>query len=215
MIYYPLLSLNIACHLDASKLVFLFDMTSTIRLGSLSAPTRPQPSTSFTITIDGPLPEALFEAPAPIPQPQPPPLPQPVVVDQAAREELDDTIEYWIEEADPKIASNAVITIDAATQYSRPSSRPGLAAASPRPIIGLRISGAIEAIITGAAPVYAPRQPRPSTSAPSPPPLYTDSARRVVRRPPPALLVQRLRTRSTTGDGPLFKPLLLDTRCFL
>ena len=167
-----LLSLNIAHHLDASKLVFLFDMTNTFCLGSLSAPPRPQPSTSFTITIDGPLPESFFEAPAPVPQPLPPPLPQPVVVDQAAQEEFDDTLEYWIEEADPEIASNAIITIDAATQYSRPSSRPGLAAASPRPIIGLCISGAIEAIITGAAPVYAPRQPRPPALAPSPPPLY-------------------------------------------
>ena len=146
-------------------------MTSKIRLGSSSAPPRPQPSTSFTITIDGPLLEALINAPPPPPQPLPPLLPQPVVVDQAAQEELDDTVKYWIEEADPEIASNAVICIDATTQYSRPSSRPGLADSSPRPIINLRISGAIEAIITGAAPVYAPREPRPSTSAPSPPPL--------------------------------------------
>ena len=190
-------------------------MTSTSRLGSLSAPPRPQPSTSFTITIDGPLPEAFFEAPAPVPQPQPPPLPQPVVVDQAAQEEFDDTLEYWIEEADPEIASNAIICINAATQYSRQSSRPDSAAASPRPIIGLRISGAIEAIITGAAPVYAPRQPRPPASAPSPPPLYWDSARRVVRHPPPAFLVQRPRTRSGSGDEPLFEPLISDNRCLL
>ena len=88
-------------------------MTSTFCLGSLSAPPRPQPSTSFTITIDGPLPEALIEAPTPPPQPLPPSLPQPVVVDQAAQEGLDDTFEYWIEEADPEIASNAVICIDA------------------------------------------------------------------------------------------------------
>ena len=78
------------------------------------------------------------------------------MVDQATREDLDDTLEYWIEEGDPEIASNAVICVDACTQYSCPSSRPGSAAVSPRPIIGLRISGAIEAIITGAAPVYAP-----------------------------------------------------------
>ena len=87
--------------------------------------------------IDGPLPEALIEAPAPPPQPQPPSLPQPIVVDQAAQEDLDSTVEYWIEEADPEIASNAVICIVATTQYSHLSSRPGLAAASPRPIIGL------------------------------------------------------------------------------
>ena len=190
-------------------------MTSKFCLGSSSAPPRPQPSTSFTITIDGPLPEVFVEAPPPPPQPQLPSLPQPVVVDQATREDLDDTVEYWIEEDDPEIASNAVICIDACTQYSRPSSRPGSAAASPRPIIGLRISGAIEAIITGAAPVYAPREPRPSTSAPSPPPLYRDSARRVVRRPPPALLVQRPRTRSSSGEEPLYEPLISDTRCFL
>ena len=131
-------------------------MTSMFCLGSLSAPPRPQPSTTFTITIDGPLPEALIEAPVPHLQPQPPPLPQAVVVEQAAQEDLDSTVEYWIEEADPEVASNAIIHIDAATQYSRPSSRPGSAAASPTPIISLRISGAIEAIITGAAPVYAP-----------------------------------------------------------
>ena len=211
MICYPLLSLNKARHLDAFKFIFYSDMTSTFRLGSLSAPPRPQPSTSFTITIDGPLPEALIEAPVP----QLPPLPQAVVVDQAAQEDLDSTVEYWIEEANPEVASNAIIHIDAATQYSRPSSRPGSAAASPTPIIGLRFSGAIEAIITSTAPVYAPRPPRPSTSAPSPPPLYADSARRVVRRPPPALLVQRPRTRSSSGDGPLFKPLISDTSCFL
>ena len=130
-------------------------------------------------------------------------------------EDLDNTVEYWIEEDDPEIASNAVICIDACTQYSRPSSRPGSAAASPRPIIGLCISGAIEAIITGAAPVYAPWDPRPSTLAPSPPPLYRDIARRVVRRPPPALLVQRPRTHSSSGNEPLYEPLISDTRFFL
>ena len=190
-------------------------MTSKIRLGSSSAPPRPQPSTSFTIRIDGPPLEAFIEAPPAPPQPLPPSLPQPVVVDQAPREDLDDTVEFWIEEDDPVIASNAIISVDACTQYSRPSSCPGSAAASPRPIIGLRISGAIEAIITGAAPVYAPWDPRPSTLAPSPPPLYRDSARRVVRRPPPALLVQRPRTRSSSGDEPLYEPLISDNRCFL
>ena len=214
MICYPLLS-QYSSSFDASKVAYFLDMTSRICLGSSSAPPRPQPSTTITVRIDGPCPEEFIEAPPAPPQPLPPSLPQPVAVDQATREDLDDTIEFWIEEDDPEIASNAIVTIDACTQYSRPSSRPGSAAASPRPIIGLRISGAIEAIITGAAPVYAQREPRPSTSAPSLPPLYRDSARRVVRRPPPALLVQRPRTRSSSGDEPLYEPLISDNRCFL
>merc|ERR1711946_67037 len=93
-----------------------------------------------------------------------------------------------------------------------PPSRPGSARASPHPVIGLRISGVVEAIITAAAPVYATRSPRTS---PPPPPAYADSAARVVRRPPNALLVQRPRARSSAGDGPLFEPLISDTRCFL
>ena len=102
--------LNIACHLDASKFVYSFDMTSTDRLGSLSAPPRPQPSTTFTIRINGPLPEDLLnaQAQAPVLHPLPPLPPQPVYVDAAAPDgfEDDDTLEYWIEEADPVIASN-------------------------------------------------------------------------------------------------------------
>ena len=78
--------------------------------------------------------------------------------------------------------------LPSATQWSRPSSRPGSAAASPAPVVGLRISGVVEAIITSAAPVYAPRPLRPLASPP-PPPLYADSAPRVIRRPPPVLLV--------------------------
>ena len=216
MICYPC-CLNTACHLDASKIVYSFNMTSTDRLGSLSAPPRPQPSTTFTIRINGPLPEELLNAQAPVLHPLPPLPPQPVYVEAAAPDgfEDDDTLEYWIEEADPVIASNAVVRVDATTQYSRLSSRPGSAAASPRPIIGLHISGAIEAIITGETPVYAPRQQRRSARVPSPPPLYADSAPRVVRRPPPALLVQRPRTRSSSGDEPLFEPLISDTRYFL
>ena len=194
-------------------------MISTDRLGSLSAPPRPQPSTTFTITINGPPPEDLrnAQAPAPVLHPLPPLPPQPVYVEAAAPDgfEDDDTLKYWVEEADPVIASNAVVRVDAATQYSRPSSRPGSAAASPRPIIGLHISGAIEAIITGATPVYAPRSQRQPARAPSPPPLYADSAPRVVRRPPPALLVQRPRTRSSSRDEPLHEPLISDTRYFL
>ena len=266
-------------------------MISTLRLGSLSAPPRPQSSTTFTITVHGPLPEDLnAQAPAPVLHPLPPLPPQPVYVEAAAPDgfEDDDTLEYWVEEAEPVVACNALVDastqwsrpssrpgsaaasprpiiglhisgaieaiitgatpvyaeaaapdyfedddtleywveeaepvvacnalVDASTQYSRPSSRPGSAAASPRPIIGLHISGAIEAIITGATPVYAPRSRHQPARAPSPPPLYADSAPRVVRRPPPALLVERPRTRSSSRDEPLHEPLISDTRYFL
>ena len=96
-------------------------------------------------------------------------------MEEAAPEDLDQTYEYWIEGDDPEVASNAIVVVDAATQWSCPSSRPGSAAASPAPVVGLRISGVVEAIITSAAPVFAPRPPRPSASPP-PPPIYTDSA---------------------------------------
>ena len=185
-------------------------MTSGHRLGSLSAPPRPQPS--FFLEIEGPPPEALLE-PLQHSQPLPPQLPQQVVVEEAAPEDLDRTYEYYIKGDDPEVASNAIDVVDAATQWSRLSSRPGSAAASPAPVIGLRISGVVEAIITAAALVHAPRPPRTSASPP-PPPIYADSPPWVVGRPPPALLVQRLRTWSMIGDGPLFEPLLSDNRCF-
>ena len=185
-------------------------MTSGHPLGSLSAPPRPQPS--FFLEIEGLPPEALLEPLQP-PQPLPPQLPKQVVVEEAAPEDPDRTYEYFIEGNDPEVAANAIVVVDAATQWSRLSSRPGSAAASPAPVIGLRISGVVEAIITAAAPVYAPRPPRTSASPP-PPHIYSDSAPRVVRRPPPALLIQRPRTRSTVGDGPLIEPLLSDNRCF-
>ena len=89
-------------------------MISTDRLGSLSAPPRPQPSTTLTITITGPLPEDLLNAqvPAPVLHPLPPLPPQPVYVEAAAPDgfEDDNTLEYWVEEADPAIASNAVVS---------------------------------------------------------------------------------------------------------
>ena len=152
-------------------------MTSILCLGSLSAPPRPQPSTQLLLTIEGPPPEALLDAPAPHPQPHPPPLPQAVVVEEAVQDDFDQTYEYWIEGDDPEVASNAIVVVDAATQYSSPLSRPGLAAASPAPIVGLRISGLVEEVITRAAPVFAPRRPHPSASASPPPPLlYADSA---------------------------------------
>ena len=162
-----------------------------------------------------------FEAPPPetlaaslqLPHAHPQPLPQAVLVDEA-QDDLDSTVEYFLEADDPEVASNAIVLVDAQTQVSRPSSRPGSARASPRPAIGLRVTGVIEAVITAVAPVFATRSPRASPPPP-PPPAYADSAPRVVRRPPHALLVQRPRTRSTAGDGPLLEPLVSDTRCFL
>ena len=184
-------------------------MSSGHRLGSLSAPPYPQPS--LFLEIEGPPPEALLEL-LQRPQPLPQQLPQQVLVEESAPDDLDRTYKYVLEDGDPEIASNAIVLLDATTQYSRPSSRPESATASPAPpVIGLRISGVVEAIITAAAPVYAPRPPRAS---PPPPPVYADSAPRFVRHPPPALLVQRPRTRSSVGDGPLFEPLLSDNRCF-
>merc|ERR1711978_664138 len=175
-------------------------------LGSYSSP--PYPRSSIYFQFPAPPLEATLE-PLQIPQAQPPPPPQVVIVESAPEEDLDTTVEYYLEAEDPEVASNAVILVDAATQVSRPPSRPGSARASPRPpIVGLRISGVVEALITAAAPVYAARSPPP-------PPAYVDSAARVVRRPPNALLVQRPRTRSSTGDGPLFEPLVSSNRCFL
>ena len=188
-----------------------FDMSSHSGLGSLSSP--PYPRSSIYFEFEGPPPEALL-APLQPPQSHPQPLPQAVVVEEAPIEDLDSTVEYVLEAEDPEIASNAVILVDAQTQYSRPPSRPGSAHASPRPIIGVRISGVVEALITAAAPVYAARSPRTSPPPP-PPPACADSAACVVRRPPQALLVQRPRTRSSAGDGPLFEPLISDSRCYL
>ena len=185
-------------------------MSNRSGLGSLSSP--PYPRSSVYFEFEAPPPEA-FLAPLQLPQAHPQPLPQAVVVEEAPADDLDSTLEFFIEE-DPEIASNAVVLVDAQTQVSRPPSRPGSARASPRPVIVLRISGIVEALITAAAPVYAARSPRASPPPP-PPPAYADSAARVVRRPPPALLIQRPRTRSSAGDGPLLEPLISDTRCFL
>ena len=140
-------------------------MSSRPRLGSLSSP--PSPSPSFFLEVEGPPPEALL-APLQPPQPHPQQLPQAVVVKKAPAENPDQKYEYILEADDPEIASNAVVVVDATTQWSRPSSRPGSADASPRPVISLRISGVVEALITAAAPVYAPQAPRAS---PPPPPV--------------------------------------------
>ena len=207
MIYYLVYPVNTACHLEPPN--SLYDMTSRSCLGSHLSP--PYPRSSRYFEFEGPSPDALL-APLQPPPSHPTPPPQAVVIEEAPIEQdLDETVEYFIEE-DPEVASNAVILVDAQTQWSRPPSRPGSAAASPRPVVGIRISGVVEALITAAVPVFAPRSPRAS---PPPPPAYADSASRVVRRPPQALLVSRPRTRSSAGDGPLFEPLISDTRCFL
>ena len=208
MIYYPVLS-QYSSTFAASKSLF-FDMSNR-GLGSYSSP--PHPTSSIYFEFPAPPLEATLE-PLQIPQAQPPPPPQVVFVESAPEEDLDATVEYYLEADHPEVASNAVVLVDATTQVSRPPSRPGSARASPHPIIGLRISGVVEAVITAAAPVYATRSPRASPPPP-PPPAYADSAARVVRRPPNALLVQRPRTRSSAGDGPLFEPLISDNRCFL
>ena len=188
-------------------------MTSRSGLGSLSSP--PYPRSSIYFEFKGPPPETLL-APLQPSQSHPQPLPQAVAIEEAVEPDLDETVEYYLEAEEPEVASNALILVDAQTQWSRPPSRPGSAAASPRPVIGLRISGVLEALITAAAPVYAARSPRASPPPPPPPPPhYADSAARVARRPPQALLLHRSRTRSSAGDGPLFEPLVSDTRCFL
>ena len=110
-------------------------------LGSHSSP--PYPRSSVYFEFEAPPPEA-FLAPLQLPQAHPQPLPQAVIVEEAPAEELDDTVEYYLEAEDPEIASNAVVLVDAQTQVSRPPSRPGSARASPRPVIGVRISGVIE-----------------------------------------------------------------------
>ena len=138
---------------------------------------------------------------------------QAVAIEEAAVDDNDLMLEYWIEaEEFPEVAANTVV-IHAQTQYSRPSSRPGSAAASLNPLVGIRIASVLEAVITSATPVYqAPRRSPPPSQ--TPPPLYADSAPRVRRRPPPSLLVQRPRTRSSQANELLLEPLLLDTRYF-
>ena len=79
--------------------------------------------------------------------------PQAVAMEEAAND-ADSTFEYWIEGDDiPELAANTVIVVDTATQYLRPSSRPGSAAMSPTPLVGIRIAGIMEAVITEAQPV--------------------------------------------------------------
>ena len=136
----------------------------------------------------------------------------PQAVEEAAVDNNNSTLEYFIKADEfPEVAANHVVLVDAATQWSRPSSQPASAAASPNPLLGIRVSGILEAVITAVQPVFeAPRRPPPTT-----PPLYADSAPCVRRRPPTALLVARPRTRSSIGNKPLLEPLILDTKYFL
>ena len=92
-------------------------MSSRHCLGSLSSP--PYPTPSLFLEIEGPPPEALL-APLTHPQTHQQQLPQQVLVDEAP-EDLDGTFEYVFQGDDPEIASNAIVLVDATTQWSRPS----------------------------------------------------------------------------------------------
>ena len=74
----------------------------------------------------------------------PPPPPQNVFVKAAAVDDLDSSLEYILDAKEfPEVAANTVVLVDAACQYSRPL----LAAASPNPLIGVRVTGVFEAVI--------------------------------------------------------------------
>ena len=80
--------------------------------------------------------------------------PQAVAVKEAAVKEFDSTLEYFIKAEDfPKMTGSNIVLVDAQT-ILQPSSRPGSAAASPNPLVGIRIAGILEAVITEAHPVY-------------------------------------------------------------
>ena len=102
------------------------------------------------------------------------PAPQPAIVEEAPPGSLDSVFEYWIEAEDVPEVNSIVCIVYACTQVSRPSSRPGSAAASPCPLVGVRI----EAIITGAEPVFQASSHQPPSQSPPPPPVYPDSTPR-------------------------------------
>ena len=91
--------------------------------GTYSSP--PFQRQSLYFDFEAPPPETLV-ASLQLPHAHPQPLPQAVLVDEA-QEDLDSTVEYFIEADDPEVASNAVVLVDAETQVSRPPSRPGSA----------------------------------------------------------------------------------------
>ena len=76
-----------------------FDMSNQSGLGSLSSP--PYPRSSIFFEFEAPPPEA-FLAPLQLPQAHPQPLPQAVVVEEAPAEDLDSTVEFYIETEDPR-----------------------------------------------------------------------------------------------------------------
>ena len=121
----------------------------------------------------------------------------------APRVSKNSTYEYYLEAEEIPEVNAVVCVVDAATQVSCPPS----AASSPRPLVGVRI----EAIITGAEPVFQASCSHAARSSPPPSAVYPDSAPRVRRRPPQTLFVRR-HTRSS--DEPLLPPLLTD-RCLL
>ena len=89
-------------------------MSRVARPGSLSAPPHILPR--FILSIAAPAPEVPVVS-------FPLPAPQAVVVKEAPPGSLNSTFEYWLEaEEIPEV--NAVIAVDACTQYSQPSSRP-------------------------------------------------------------------------------------------
>ena len=92
------------------------------------------------------------------------------------------------------MASNAVVLVDAACQYSCPSS----AAALPNPFRSVRVIGVFEALIgTADIVLIFKAHQRPTPRPLSPPPLFAKSALRVRRRPPPSLLIARPWARSS------------------
>ena len=164
--------------------------------GSQSAPL---PDRSFSLAVVS-TPEVLVAQVAPVVQLHLPD-PQPIYVEEAPQDSLNSTYEYYLEAEEIPEVNAVVCVVDAATQVSRPPS----AASSPRPLVGLRI----EAIVTGAEPVFQASFNHAARSSPPPSTVYPDSAPRVRRRPPQTLFVRR-HTRSS--DEPLLPPLLTD-RC--
>ena len=86
-----------------------FDMSNR-GLASHSSP--PYPRSSLYFEFEAP-PVSAFLDPLQIPQAHPDPPPQAVVVEQAPAEDLDETVEYFLEADDPEVASNAIILVDA------------------------------------------------------------------------------------------------------
>ena len=107
-----LLSLNIARHLDASKFVIIrhdeqflpgFPLRSSAPSAFYADPAHHRRSSPKSLRQP-----AAASASAS--------LPQAVVVEEAAQEDLNEKVEYWVEKDNPEVASNAIVVVDAATQ---------------------------------------------------------------------------------------------------